>query len=326
MLGAVEIDLSLNQLTGTIPEELYRLENLGNLLLNSNHQQIQGSWQGGLSGTISPNITNLSRLSVLHLDNNLLTGTIPDGVWSLTYLTELFLGGNNYNNNLSSSIGNLVNLQQFDIESAGITGTIPSELWSLDKLFYLNIGLNLMTGTISTDVSKLKRLTQLSLKSSPDPHVSQHFSGTFPTTIWQLTKLQYLYISYNSLTGTIPTAVEAMVDLVILDLGSNRCGDLYLPPSLPPSGRSMRTSLDNSELELVVLLVVDRQSEWHDSTRDLLAREADYLVLGSQSIHVRLDAYAAAISSTARAFSLLFSCHCCVCLSVCLSLVVSFLT
>ena len=231
MLGAVEIDLSLNQLTGTIPEELYRLENLGNLLLNSNHQQIQGSWQGGLSGTISPNITNLSRLSVLHLDNNLLTGTIPDGVWSLTFLTELFLGGNNYNNNLSSSIGNLVNLQQFDIESAGITGTIPSELWSLDKLFYLNIGLNLMTGTISTDVSKLKRLTQLSLKSSPDPHVSQHFSGTFPTTIWQLTKLQYLYISYNSLTGTIPTAVEAMVDLVILDLGSNRCGDLYLPPS-----------------------------------------------------------------------------------------------
>ena len=51
-------------------------------------------WENGLSGTIPPELGNLSEIAWLILANNQLTGSIPPELGNLSNLTALFLGGN----------------------------------------------------------------------------------------------------------------------------------------------------------------------------------------------------------------------------------------
>ena len=61
------LDLSNNQLVGTIPETLYQLTNLRTLYLFQNH----------LGGTVSTQLGRLEHLEILHLSHNHLVGTLP---------------------------------------------------------------------------------------------------------------------------------------------------------------------------------------------------------------------------------------------------------
>ncbi|KAL7196310.1 hypothetical protein ACSBR1_036337 [Camellia fascicularis] len=79
------LDLSGNDLSGVIPEELTSLFNLGTLNLSMNH----------LRGTIPEKIGNLKQLETLDLSKNELSGPIPSSMASLTFLNHLNLSYNN---------------------------------------------------------------------------------------------------------------------------------------------------------------------------------------------------------------------------------------
>jgi Leucine-rich repeat (LRR) protein len=64
------LDLGRNQLTGSIPSEIWNLTNLTNLRLRSNQ----------LTGSIPTEIGNLTNLTYLELTSNQLTGIIPDEI------------------------------------------------------------------------------------------------------------------------------------------------------------------------------------------------------------------------------------------------------
>ncbi|XP_030445168.2 receptor-like protein EIX1 [Syzygium oleosum] len=81
----VNLDLSSNDLIGSIPEELSFLSGLHGLNLSHNH----------LSGDILIGIGNMRSLESLDLSNNNLTGTIPQGISALTSLAHLNLSQNN---------------------------------------------------------------------------------------------------------------------------------------------------------------------------------------------------------------------------------------
>lgn len=81
----VNIDLSSNNLTGEIPEEIISLVALTNLNL---------SWNS-LSGQIPEKIGSLSQLESLDLSHNVLSGGIPSSIASLTYLSHMNLSYNN---------------------------------------------------------------------------------------------------------------------------------------------------------------------------------------------------------------------------------------
>jgi hypothetical protein len=64
----------------------------------------------GLTGSIPPEIGNLTNLINLMLYNNQLTGSIPSEIGNLSNLTNLNLYGNQFTGSIPSEIGNLMEL------------------------------------------------------------------------------------------------------------------------------------------------------------------------------------------------------------------------
>ncbi|KAK9664150.1 hypothetical protein RND81_14G022400 [Saponaria officinalis] len=83
--GQSIIDLSSNNLVGTIPEELTNISALFALNLSFNH----------LTGHIPENIGNLKTVESLDLSNNHLSGTIPQSLASISWISNLNLSNNN---------------------------------------------------------------------------------------------------------------------------------------------------------------------------------------------------------------------------------------
>ena len=70
MINLTQLILGSNQLTGSIPPEIGNLTNLEVLWLSDNQ----------LTGSIPPEIGNLTNLIGLRLNDNQLTGIIPDEI------------------------------------------------------------------------------------------------------------------------------------------------------------------------------------------------------------------------------------------------------
>lgn len=92
ILDMVSIDLSLNDLTGIIPEEMISLDALLNLNLSWNR----------LSGKIPEKIGTIRSLESLDLSRNMLSGEIPSSLSNLTYLSFLDLADNNLTRRIPS--------------------------------------------------------------------------------------------------------------------------------------------------------------------------------------------------------------------------------
>ncbi|VAH70487.1 unnamed protein product [Triticum turgidum subsp. durum] len=82
-LRVVSINLSGKNLTGSIPPELVALSFLAEIRLDDNM----------LTGPI-PDLAASSNLSIIHFENNQLTGSVPSYLSSLPKLTELYLQNN----------------------------------------------------------------------------------------------------------------------------------------------------------------------------------------------------------------------------------------
>ncbi|XP_028111965.1 receptor-like protein EIX2 [Camellia sinensis] len=84
LLYLVNMDLSRNNLTGTIPEELSLLSGLLGLNLSHNN----------LTGSIPKKIGGLKSLESLDFSNNKLSGTIPESMSNLSFISHLNLSYN----------------------------------------------------------------------------------------------------------------------------------------------------------------------------------------------------------------------------------------
>ena len=116
--NTTELDLSQNQLTGSIPPEIENLTNLTKLRLDDNQ----------LTGSIPPEIGNLTNLTRLYLGSNQLTGPIPPEIGNLTNLRYLYLDDNELTGSIPSEIGNLTNLTGFYLQDNQLSGIIPDEI------------------------------------------------------------------------------------------------------------------------------------------------------------------------------------------------------
>ncbi|KAG4162324.1 hypothetical protein ERO13_D01G109600v2 [Gossypium hirsutum] len=101
-----------------------------------------------LGGFFAPDtLSHLDQLRVLSLQNNSLSGPIPD-LSSLINLKALFLDHNFFTGSFPSSILSFHRIRTLDLSYNNLTGSIPTSLASLDRLYYLRLDWNRFNGTI----------------------------------------------------------------------------------------------------------------------------------------------------------------------------------
>ena len=200
-----KIELSDNGLTGTLPPEIGDLTSLTEFVTNFNQ----------LTGTIPTEIGYLTNLVDLNFDSNLLSGTIPIEIGNLINLIFLNMDTNQLTGTIPTEIGNLVNLTWLDFFTNQLSGTIPTEIGNLTNLTGLSLSSNLLTGSIPTQIGNLTNLTYLGLQSN-------ELSGSIPSEIGNLTGLENLYIYDNLITGEIPPEIGNLTSLNILNCYGNQ--------------------------------------------------------------------------------------------------------
>jgi len=94
-------------------------------------------YRRGLSGSITPELSNLTALTSLYLEENQLSGSIPVELGTLTNLTFLDLAENQLSGSIPSELGNLTNLRHLYLNENQLTGSIPAELGNLTSLGWL---------------------------------------------------------------------------------------------------------------------------------------------------------------------------------------------
>jgi len=120
-----------------------------------------------LSGSIPPEIGNLTNLQVLYLSENQLNGSIPPEIGNLVNLTKLWLYHNQLNGSIPPEIGKLKNLQILYLYNNQLNGSIPAEIGNLTSLKEIHLTWNQLSGSIPPEIGKLKNLQKFYVQNNP---------------------------------------------------------------------------------------------------------------------------------------------------------------
>jgi len=141
-----EIDLSENNLNGTIPSAIGDLTELIKINFSKN-----GGWNyypGNLHGAIPPEIGNLSNLKDLWITLAKLSGNIPPEIGNLTNLESLGFWVNDLTGTIPDELGNLINLKILTLEENDLTGNIPVTFANLTAMENFWVNGNQLSGDI----------------------------------------------------------------------------------------------------------------------------------------------------------------------------------
>ncbi|CAL5023084.1 unnamed protein product [Urochloa decumbens] len=192
-LNLVEIDVSANILTGTIPEDFGKLTSLTLLYLYYNQ----------LHGPIPPTIGLLPNLADIRLFNNKLSGALPPELGKHSPLGNLEVSNNNLSGELPEGLCFNRKLHDIVVFNNSFSGKLPESLESCNTLDNLMMYNNHFSGEFSTSLWSVvtNKLSSVMIQNN-------NFSGTFPTQLpWNFTQLD---ISNNKFSGPVPTLAGKM--------------------------------------------------------------------------------------------------------------------
>jgi Leucine-rich repeat (LRR) protein len=221
-----QINRANQNLVGTLPD-LSALTALQDLSLDNNQ----------LSDPL-PDFNALINLRILRLNNNQFTGEIPASLNALLQLETLDLQ-NNQLSGIIPNLSNLTNLRELSLSDNQLTGEVPTGLNNLTQLQRLRLANNQLTGLIP-DFNNLTNLMEYRLNDN-------QLSGPIPVELNRLTALRTLHLGNNQLSGPIPTELAQLVNLEQLHLSSNQLSG-EIPPSFTQLLNLTELNLDFNQL------------------------------------------------------------------------------
>ncbi|KAK8273373.1 hypothetical protein V6Z12_D10G001200 [Gossypium hirsutum] len=242
-----------NNLSGTLPADIYSVSSLEQLSLPLNH----------FSGGIRDAIVQLDKLTILELFSNEFEGPIPKDIGQLSKLEQLLLHINNFTGYLPPSLMSCTNLVTLNLRVNHLEGDLSAFNFStLQRLNTLDLGNNNFTGEFPKELTSLWALAtqesnnqvdrsylELPVFVMPNNATSQqlynqlsslppaiylrnnNLSGNIPEAIGQLRFLHVLDLSQNDFSGSIPEQLSNLTNLEKLDLSGNRLSG-QIPESL----------------------------------------------------------------------------------------------
>ncbi|MQL95473.1 hypothetical protein Taro_028143 [Colocasia esculenta] len=260
-----------NRISGSIPEEIGKITTLQSLVLENNM----------LEGRLPQSLGNLTSLTRLLLSANYFTGELPEMLGNLKNVADLYvlnsalcctlsrIDGNDIWGKIPHFIGNWTQLQRL---------LVPKLIGSIYMLFASDMQGTSLEGPFPSNISLLQRLavlrvTDLKKSDGSFPPIwnmkSMRFlvlrncsiSGQIPGYIGEMTSLLVLYgymetncfntlmlncsyldLSFNKLTGTIPSSLENLRG----NIGNMYLTNNELNGSIPDWIRTSTMNLDVS--------------------------------------------------------------------------------
>lgn len=242
-----------NEFTGKV-DSLFALdmENLVQFDVSSNQ----------LTSTSFPvHLFEHSKLEVLDLSDNDMTGSLPNLTKENNVLRYFAIADNVFTGTLPISISYLKGLKHLDLTGNDFDGEIPESLVDMPRLTYLFLSENaFQSGPIPEFMSELIGLRELSLSSC-------HRDGNIPDWISKMTDLVLLDLSHNKLHGSIPDVVWDLPNLSYLLLQSNELsGD--------PSAKASKAG---NNLDMLLLDKNDLTGDFNEVCDGSLKRENIYV-------------------------------------------------
>ncbi|XP_048441877.1 receptor-like protein 2 [Pyrus x bretschneideri] len=279
LVQLTKLDLYRNNFTGKLPTSLYSCRSLKAIRLASNN----------LEGQIQPEILSLNSLSFLSLGSLRLenvTGAMKilmhckslqilllmdnfngegmpsdddmvgfDGFRNLRILSLPFC---DLTGRLPVWLAKLKSLEILDLAGNKITGSIPSWLGTdLPRLFSMNLAMNLISGEFPKELCRLPALVHELIAAQADQYELElpiymmnngrvrrilgfsslidlsfnNITGNIPSEIGQLQLLQVLHLDNNNFSGNIPDQMSNLKNLEDLNLSNNHLSG-KIPSSL----------------------------------------------------------------------------------------------
>jgi len=212
-MGLSQLDLSNNQLNGTIPTTIGELVNLQAVDVSNNAQLgADGCCDGadsyynsfyGYNTTIPTEVGNLRKLQVLKMDwsrfmrhmptevgnlrnlkfwrvkgsyeTNQVSGTIPTQFGNLRKLTEFMMENNTLSGTLPSEIGNMASLEKFTVQDNKISGSLPENMGDIEYLNWWDTFGNKLEGNMPASIQKLSSLDYLYIQNEHSDALRNHY-------------------------------------------------------------------------------------------------------------------------------------------------------
>ncbi|PIA29330.1 hypothetical protein AQUCO_06100091v1 [Aquilegia coerulea] len=233
----VILDLFVNNFTGSIPDSFGNLSSIEHLIFSTN--KMDGRIPDSLgqlrklkvislglnmfSGMVPASLYNMSSLETFSMPLNQLEGSFPSGLGvNLPNLNRFFIGGNRFSGSIPASfITNALGLVRLDLSFNNFTGRVPTEVGLLKDLERIQVDSNRLGNGLTGDLDFITSLTNCSNLQVLSMALN-YFGGKLPNSIANLsTRVNELYLGGNQISGTIPSDVVNLDNLMILALEVN---------------------------------------------------------------------------------------------------------
>ncbi|WJZ96592.1 hypothetical protein VitviT2T_015265 [Vitis vinifera] len=132
---------------------------------------------------------------------------------SLCWIQCSRISSNNFSGKIPNFIHSWKQLQKLEIQASGLEGPIPSSISVLTNLTELRISDLLGEGSNFPPLGNMKGLKKLMLRGC-------NISGSIPKYLAEMTELQILDLSFNKLEGIVPN-LEGLTQIEFMYLTSN---------------------------------------------------------------------------------------------------------
>ncbi|PWA54139.1 hypothetical protein CTI12_AA364360 [Artemisia annua] len=252
------LNLEKNRFSGIIPSSLGNISSLASLkmrnnrlfgslpvsLLNSKSLIILELAENGLTGQIPASLGRESTsLRLLSLRSNKLDGNIPVEICRLSSIQILDLAHNDLSGNLPTCFKNfsvisgretsISPILPYDIlfqQGLGsIALMIKGRFFNYSTILYLvttlDLSENQFSGSIPSELVELPGLRFREMRQLESLDLSlNHLDGKIPLSLSWITGLSFLNVSYNNLTGRIPTGPQLQLLGGSSFVGNELCG------------------------------------------------------------------------------------------------------
>jgi hypothetical protein len=187
-------------------------------------------------------------LEQLCLNNNILDGTLPSTINNLINLVTLLLQYNNLQGNLDYVVNSTTQLflQDIALSNNQFTGNIPNEAFKLKSLVSFGAGSNCLWGSLPESLcsssslsllildgvssgSSCKRPLYPELDDKRLPYVlTKRITGHIPPCVFNMTSIQTLHLSGNSITGNIESIAAISPSLQYVSLSHNQVNCFFI--------------------------------------------------------------------------------------------------